>query len=101
VNATKKLGSSASHARSVVELFTQWHPVDTTYALIQRGWYWTDKAQISYWDALILAAAERRGCRWLLSEDFQAGQKLGSITVVNPFGKQPEEFGLKGGSTRR
>jgi predicted nucleic acid-binding protein len=101
VNATKKLGSSASHARSVVELFTQWQPVDTTYALIQRGWYWTDTAQISYWDALILAAAERRGCQWLLSEDFQAGQKLGSITVVNPFGKLPEEFGLKGGSTRR
>lgn len=101
VNATKKPGSSVSHARSVVELFTQWQPVDTTCALIQRGWYWTDTAKISYWDALILAAAERRGCQWLLSEDFQAGQKLGSITVVNPFGKQPEEFGLKGGSTRR
>jgi len=95
MNATRKLRSSASHARSVVELFTQWQPVDTTYALIQRGWYWTDTAQLSYWDALIVAAAERRGCQWLLSEDFQAGQKLGSITVVNPFGRLPEEFGLK------
>lgn len=101
VNATGKLRSSASHARSVVELFTQWQPVDTTYALIQRAWYWTDTAQLSHWDALIVAAAERRGCQWLLSEDFQAGQKLGTITVVNPFAKLPEAFGLKRGSARR
>jgi predicted nucleic acid-binding protein len=101
VNATRKLRSSASHARSVVELFTQWQPVETTYALIQRGWYWTDTAQLSYGDALIVAAAERRGCQWLLSEDFQAGQKLGSITVIDPFRKLPMEFGLKGGSARR
>lgn len=101
VNATKKLSSSTSYARRVVELFTQWQPVDTTYALIQRAWYWGDKAGLSYWDALIVAAAERRGCQWLLSEDFQAGQKLGSIIVVNPFGKLPEEFGLPGRPTRR
>jgi len=101
VNATRKLRDPAFHARSVVELFTQWQPVDTTHALIQRGWYWTDAAHLSYWDALIVAAAERSGCQWLLSEDFQAGQKLGSITVINPFGKFPEEFGLKGGPTRR
>jgi len=98
VNATRKLHSSASQARAVVEVFTQWRPVDTTYALIQRGWYWMDSAQLSYWDALIAAAAERRGCRWLLSEDFQAGRKLGSVTVIDPFGSRPEEFGLLDGS---
>jgi len=51
-------------------------------------------------EALIVAAAELRGCRWLLSEDFQAGQKLGSVTVVNPFRALPDEFGLKNPAKR-
>jgi predicted nucleic acid-binding protein len=39
-----------------------------------------------------VAAAERSGCTWLLSEDFQAGRQLGHETLVNPFEKPPEEF---------
>ncbi len=45
----------------------------------------------SWWDALIVAAAQRVGCRTLLSEDFQAGQKFGDLTVVNPFATAPPE----------
>ncbi len=44
-----------------------------------------DEAGIAYWDALIVAAAERGGCRLLLSEDFQQGRRFGEITVVSPF----------------
>jgi predicted nucleic acid-binding protein len=95
VNAIRKLRSSAMQARSTVDVFVEWQPVDTSHILIQRAWHWMDKVQLSYWDALIVAAAERCGCQWLLSEDFQAGQKLGSVTVVNPFRAFPDEFGLK------
>jgi len=95
VNATRKLRSSAMQARSIVDVYVEWQPVDASHVLIQRAWHWMDKAHLSYWDALILAAAERRDCQWLLSEDFQAGQKLGSVTVVNPFRAFPDEFGLK------
>jgi predicted nucleic acid-binding protein len=42
-------------------------------------------AQLSYWDALIVAAAERSGARYLLSEDFQADRQYGDVRVVNPF----------------
>ena len=38
---------------------------------------------------MIVAAAERSRCRWLLSEDFQAGRKFGELTVVNPFEHEP------------
>ena len=54
-----------------------------------------DQAQLTYWDGLIVAAAEQAGCAWLLSEDFQAGRKLGRVTVVNPFHDRPEHFGLE------
>jgi len=100
VNATRKLKSSVLQARATVDVFAEWQPVDTSHVLIQRAWHWMDTAQIGYWDALIVAAAERRGCHWLLSEDFQAGRKLGSVTVVNPFRALPEEFGLEKGARR-
>jgi predicted nucleic acid-binding protein len=38
----------------------------------------------SFWDALILQAAEDAGASILYSEDFEAGQRYGAIQVVNP-----------------
>jgi predicted nucleic acid-binding protein len=37
------------------------------------------------YDALILAAAIDAGCDTLYSEDMQDGQKIGTITIRNPF----------------
>lgn len=48
-----------------------------------------DQAQITFWDATIVSAAERVGCRWLLSEDFQTGRQFAGVTVVNPFQTDP------------
>jgi predicted nucleic acid-binding protein len=42
-------------------------------------------AQLSYWDALIVAAAAAGGCRRLLSEDLNSGQLIESVRVENPF----------------
>lgn len=45
-----------------------------------------DQAGISYWDALIVAAALLSGCDTLYSEDFQHGRVFEDrLTVVNPF----------------
>ncbi len=41
--------------------------------------------QISYWDGLIIAAAERAECMTLLSEDLSAGQAYHGLRVENPF----------------
>jgi predicted nucleic acid-binding protein len=41
--------------------------------------------QISYWDALIIAAAQRAGCSRVLSEDLSDGQRYGTVTIENPF----------------
>lgn len=40
---------------------------------------------LSFYDALIIQAAIDLGCETLYSEDLQAGQKFGGLTVVNPF----------------
>ena len=40
--------------------------------------------QVSYFDALILAAARLAGCTTVFSEDLQAGQDYGGVRVENP-----------------
>ena len=93
-NATRKPGAGVTEARTTVELFASWNPVDTSLGLIQKAWQWTDRAQLPYWDALIVAAAERAGCLWILSEDFQSGRRFGAMTVVNPFRSRPDVLSL-------
>jgi len=92
VNATRKLRAPAPVARAVVASYARWPVTDFSLQLIERAWYWADHAEISHWDALILAAAERSGCRWLLSEDFSHGRKYGTVQVVNPFRAEPDEL---------
>jgi predicted nucleic acid-binding protein len=91
-NAIRKLGATKLAARNTTETLAQWQPAGYGLGIIQRAWHWMDAAQISYWDALIVASAEAMGCQWLLSEDFQTGRKFGDITVVNPFRTSPESI---------
>ena len=44
-----------------------------------------ERYQISFWDAMILQSAARRGCRVVWSEDLNAGQIYRGVRVVNPF----------------
>jgi predicted nucleic acid-binding protein len=44
----------------------------------------------SWWDALIVASAAAAGCRFILSEDLQAGMRFGDITIINPFAARPQ-----------
>jgi len=88
-NALRKFRVPPALARHRVELMSEWHPPQVTMGLLTRAWHWTDNSQVSFWDGLILAAAEQTQCRFLLSEDFQAGRKFDSVTVVNPFETSP------------
>jgi predicted nucleic acid-binding protein len=90
VNAVRKRPASREAARAEVRDLLVWNPVATDPALLERGWRIQDRYQLSYWDALIVAAAKVASCRYLLTEDLQAGQKLDGIEVVNPFVRGPE-----------
>jgi predicted nucleic acid-binding protein len=93
-NAVRKLRVPVQGVRTTVETLAQWQPIGFGLGVVQRAWYWADKAGVPYWDSLIVASAETAGCAYLLSEDFQTGRKFGDVTVVNPFRSGPEEFGL-------
>jgi predicted nucleic acid-binding protein len=44
-----------------------------------------ERVQLSFCDALIVAAAALAKCRVLYSEDMQDGQRIGGLTIRNPF----------------
>ena len=95
-NAVRKVQMPSEEARQVVLALAFWRPVDMSTSLLERAWHWADQANLSHWDALIVAAAEVSGCRWLLTEDLQDGRIFGSIQVVDPFRIAPEELGFAG-----
>lgn len=40
---------------------------------------------LPFYDALIVAAAIEGGCAVLITEDFHHGQRIGNLTITNPF----------------
>jgi predicted nucleic acid-binding protein len=58
-------------------------PVDQV--IVQLAVRYAQRFQISYWDAALIAAAEKFGSETLYTEDLNHGQKYGSVTVINPF----------------
>jgi predicted nucleic acid-binding protein len=58
---------------------------DITPDLVLGGIRLSRRYRISYWDAAIIAAAERLGAGTIYSEDLSHGQTYGSVAVVNPF----------------
>ena len=53
--------------------------------LVRRGLATCQRYQISYWDGLIVAAAERAGCTRVFTEDLNDGQTYHGVVAINPF----------------
>jgi predicted nucleic acid-binding protein len=87
VVATRKAKRKLSPAYALwwLERFMAFPCVDTDMALVHEAALGAEKYYISYWDAAILAAAERLGAPILYTEDLNHGQFYGSVQVINPF----------------
>ena len=83
---------SKAERKATVLAFATWKPQPIDVAIIEGAWEIQDRFQLSWWNALIVAAAQRQGCRYLLTEDTLAGQDLGGVMVVNPFTTAPESL---------
>lgn len=62
-----------------------WHIIEGTTKLYVEALNMLKRYQLSFWDSLIVAAANQSGAKQLLSEDLNEGQIYGNIVVVNPF----------------
>lgn len=58
-------------------------------ALVRSALEIADHDAMSYWDALVVAAALRAGCDRLLTEDLADGSTIAGVLVANPFVSPP------------
>jgi predicted nucleic acid-binding protein len=86
VNVTKKLTTpvARSTAREIVSNYAVWVREPTTPNTVTRAIDIAQLAQISFWDALIVASAEQSYATHILSEDLNEGQIIIGIQIVNP-----------------
>lgn len=92
VTITRKLTPGLSREAAQVEaraLYT-WAPIEITTAVLDRAWHIESRFQLSWWDALIVAAAQSAQCELLLTEDLQDGQVFDGVRVTNPFRTPPD-----------
>jgi predicted nucleic acid-binding protein len=87
VNVTRKLTTPVAHtsAREVVGSYGAWIGKPTSVHTVTRAIDLAALAQISFWDALIVASAEQDEATVIYSEDLNSGQVIAGIKVVNPF----------------
>jgi predicted nucleic acid-binding protein len=62
-----------------------WNPQPMDLELLHRGREIEQRHGLSWWDSLIVGAAQLQGCVLLLTEDLQDRAVYGSVTVRNPF----------------
>ena len=91
-NATHKIKPPMPQgdARAEVRRYQRWQPWLLDHATVETAWSVQSRFGLSYWDALIVAAALAQGCRYLLSEDMQHLQVMDQMQIINPFLVGPE-----------
>ena len=92
VKVTQKWPAAREQARAEVRDLLAWQPLSVNAALLERAWKIQDRYRLSFWDALIVAAARAASCRYLLTEDLQADQDIDDVIVVDPFRHDPAEL---------
>lgn len=68
----------------VRDLFS-WNPLATDTDLLLRAREVEQRYRLSWWDSLIVGAAQLQNCAVLLTEDLQHDALYGGVTVRNPF----------------
>jgi len=84
VTVTRKMGVSPLAAKSVLHTFSIFELVQTSPDLIDDAIDGSVLNGISFWDALIVAAAASAGCAVVYSEDLNPGQVIQGVRIENP-----------------
>jgi predicted nucleic acid-binding protein len=87
VNATRKIPAplSLAAARQIVRTYAAWQTESISPLEIQTASELEEQHQLSFWDALIVAAALKGGAARILTEDLTPGHRISGVTIENPF----------------
>ncbi|RJQ53146.1 MAG: PIN domain-containing protein [Desulfobacteraceae bacterium] len=84
VASTVKLGADPLIIKDILRSFERFETVVLTPMLIREAVDCAVLNRISFWDSLIIVAAESAHCETLWSEDLNDGQVIRGVRIHNP-----------------
>ena len=86
-NVTRKLdpGLKPQEAWDDVATYFAWRPYPVDEPLLSRARDIELRFRLSWWDSMVVGAAQLQDCALLLTEDLQDGAAFGAVTVRSPF----------------
>jgi predicted nucleic acid-binding protein len=86
INLRRKIARPlpVEEVRRLLQDYLSWEIVVNTPASVIQALEIEVRYKTSFWDALVLQAAESSGAAVLYSEDLAAGQSYGPVQVINP-----------------
>ena len=85
VVATGKLKLEPPLAKKITRSMANFTTVTVDFLLIEEAMDICQSDNLSFWDALIVAAASSAGCRAIWTEDLNHSQVVRGVEIINPF----------------
>jgi predicted nucleic acid-binding protein len=87
VTLTRKLPKklTANEAREIIRDFLPWPIYQVAPTDIVKASELEEKSGYTFWDSLVITAAQNTNAEILYSEDMQDGQQFGGLKIINPF----------------
>ena len=103
VNVTKRVANPirSEDAWEEVSDMLAWSPQPIDDAVHHRAREVERRYRLSWWDCLIVAAAQIQNCSTLLTEDLQDGMIMSGLRVQNPFVSAVSDVPLPQRTARR
>ncbi|MBV6494816.1 MAG: hypothetical protein LDLANPLL_02853 [Turneriella sp.] len=74
-----------SEAQRIVKDYYVWNVIPVSTHLIDDAFQIQRRYLLSFWDSLIVSAAQLAQCAHILTEDLNHGQRYGRVMAINPF----------------
>ena len=88
VVSVSKLKADHLMVKNIIHNFKNMEIVNNDIDLIEQAIDISIISRISFWDSLVVAAAEKAKCDFIISEDLNSGQTYRGVMVINPFEKE-------------
>lgn len=87
VNVTRKIPRplSIAEAQNHVRRYGAWIRNDSGVSTSLRAIDLMQTHKLSFWDCMVIAAAEEAGAAEIVTEDLNHGQIVAGVRIVNPF----------------
>jgi len=85
VVASDKLKVDPIVLKSIIHNFHNMEVVNNDLELVEQAIDISILFRLSFWDSLVIAAAEKANCECVLSEDLNSGHSYRGVKVINPF----------------